>query len=97
MHDMHIGLCVADIYLPGIANLKSKRRAIKSIKNKLHQQFNLSVAETGCQDKWQRSRISFVCVSNDKRHADAILSKALDYLSSRFMSYEIISHDKLFF
>lgn len=95
--DMHIGLCVVDIHLPGISSLKSKRRVIKSIKDKLHQQFNLSVAETGFQDKWQRSTISFVCVSNDKRHADEILSKALDHLSSEFMAYEIINHDKRFF
>ncbi|MGD8591630.1 MAG: DUF503 domain-containing protein [Gammaproteobacteria bacterium] len=57
-------------------SLKSKRRVIKSITERLRNKFNVSVAEMDYMDLWQRSLIGLTMVSNDKRlitrSADAI-------------------------
>ena len=48
-------------------SLKSKRRVIRSITDRLRQKFNLSLAEIDYLDRWQRSVIGLSMVSNDKR------------------------------
>lgn len=57
-------------------SLKTKRRVIKSIINRLKNKFNLSVAEIDYMDLWQRSLLGITMVSNDRRlinrSADAI-------------------------
>jgi len=48
-------------------SLKTKRRVIKSIIDRLRNKFNISVAEIDYMDLWQRSLIGITMVSNDKR------------------------------
>lgn len=48
-------------------SLKTKRRVVKSIVDRLRNKFNLSVAEVGYMDLWQRALIGVTMVSNDKR------------------------------
>jgi len=57
-------------------SLKTKRRVIKSITERLRNKFNVSVAEIDYMNLWQRSLIGLTMVSNDKqlinRSANAI-------------------------
>jgi uncharacterized protein YlxP (DUF503 family) len=59
-------------------SLKTKRRVVKSIIDKLRHKFNLSVAEIDYLELWQRALIGITMVSNNKRligrSADAIES-----------------------
>jgi uncharacterized protein YlxP (DUF503 family) len=48
-------------------SLKSKRRIVKSIIDRLRNKFNISVAEIDYMDLWQRALIGISMVSNDKR------------------------------
>ena len=75
---MFIGSLQLDLFLPGVLSLKEKRFALKSIKTKLKNKFNISVAEVDFNDKWQRSRLGVVCVANDRRFIDEILSKVIN-------------------
>ena len=45
--------------------LNGKRLVIKSIKDKVRNKFNVSIAELDYQDKWQRTRLGIVQVGND--------------------------------
>jgi uncharacterized protein len=78
-----IGLAVWEVHLPGCTSLKEKRSVLKSVKDRLHNQFNVSVAETAHQDVHQRAEIAACVVSGDRSHANSILS-TLD----RFMESE---------
>ena len=49
-----------DLHLNGCASLKDKRRIIKSLKDRLHHRFNVSVAETASHDRWQRAEFQIV-------------------------------------
>lgn len=57
-------------------SLKAKRRVVKSLKERLRSKFNVSVAETGHQDAWQRAEITACVVATDRRRAESILDRA---------------------
>jgi uncharacterized protein YlxP (DUF503 family) len=65
-----------DLHLNGCTSLKDKRRILKSVKDRLHRQFNVSVAETGHQDQWQRAELTAAAVATDRRHAEEVLGAA---------------------
>ncbi len=74
---MLIGTAEIEIYLPGTFSLKEKRFVLQSIKKRIHNTFNVSIAEIDFQDKWQRSSLGIACVSNDRRHIDTTINKVL--------------------
>jgi len=49
---------------------------VRSLKDRLHVRFALSVAETGDQDVLTRAELSVALVSSDRRVAEALLDKA---------------------
>ncbi|MFW6134136.1 MAG: DUF503 domain-containing protein [Elusimicrobiota bacterium] len=64
---MFIGAKRIEIYLPGIRSLKEKRKYINSLKDKIKNELNLSVAEINHQDLLQRSEIGICGVSHSRR------------------------------
>jgi hypothetical protein len=65
-----------ELHLAGCRSLKDKRRILKSLKDRLHNQFNVSVAETDLHDLWQRAELSCCVVATDRRHCDSVLGSA---------------------
>jgi uncharacterized protein YlxP (DUF503 family) len=77
---MFIGIGRVEIFLPGLNSLKSKRRIINSIKGKIRSKFNVGVSEIDFLDKWQRSSIGFVGVSNDSKFLQSSLNKIVNQI-----------------
>ena len=75
---MVVGILRIELYIPDSGSLKTKRFAIKSIKDRLRSRFNVSVAEIDNTDKWQRASIGVAVVSNESKITESILRKALD-------------------
>ena len=73
---MVVGLVVWELHIPGCASLKDKRQVVKGLKDRLHARFNVSAAETAHQDLLQRAELAVCVVSNDRRHAQSVLSAA---------------------
>lgn len=73
---MIVGLITWDLHLNACHSLKEKRQIVKSLKDRLHQRFNVSAAETDHQDLWQRAEVSACVVSTDRRHAEQVLRAA---------------------
>ena len=71
-----MALMVRELHLPGCQSLKDKRTILKSLKDRMHNRFNVSVAETGHQDLWQRAELTAAVVTTDRRHADSVLREA---------------------
>ena len=42
--------------------------------------YEVSVAEIDHHDLWQRATLGLACISNDARHAEAVVSKAIDFI-----------------
>lgn len=72
---MIVGVVTWQLSLPGCMSLKDKRRVVKSLKDRIHHRFKVSVAETGQQDVWTRSEITVAVVATDTRNADQILDR----------------------
>ena len=79
---MIVGTCWIDLQVPGVRSLKEKRRVIKSMKERLKGHFNISIAEVGALDKWQRAEIGFACVGNDSGRVDGLIATVLDRIRS---------------
>jgi len=62
-----------ELHLEGSQSLKDKRHILKSLKDRLHNRFNVSAAETDHHDLWQRAELSVCVVSTDRGHADSVL------------------------
>jgi len=90
---MTVGTCRVELHVSGNQSLKGKRRVVKSIKERVQARFNVSVAEVGYLDDWQRATLGIACVANDSRFVDEILSKVVNFIESspdaRILDYEI--------
>ncbi len=72
---MEVGILQFTVLLRGCHSLKEKRHVLKSIKDKLHAQFNVSVAEVDDHDLWQKGTIGVVTCSNDATRVRSLLDK----------------------
>ena len=63
--EMAVGILKIEIYLPGCASLKEKRRRIKPLLARLRREFNISTAEINHQDVWQSAQLGFAMINND--------------------------------
>jgi len=90
---MTVGTCRVELRIPGNNSLKGKRRVVKSIKDRIHGRFNVSIAEVDRLDDWQRATLGIACVSNDARFVDEILSKVVNLIEgdadALILDYEI--------
>jgi uncharacterized protein YlxP (DUF503 family) len=62
---MVIGVLRVEIFLPGSDSLKSKRKEIRSIRDRIRSRFNASVSEVDHQELWQRSTIGIAVAGGD--------------------------------
>ena len=90
---MNVGVCRVRLRLPGNLSLKGKRQVVKSITSRVGSKFNVSVAEVDDHDLWQLATVGICCVSNDKRHANEILSKVVDFIIGGRFEIEVIDYD----
>jgi uncharacterized protein YlxP (DUF503 family) len=63
-------------------SLKEKRAVLQRILTRLKQRYNVSVAEVGYQDVWQRTEIAIVSVSSDRVVCEREMQKVLDMIDS---------------
>ena len=73
---MIVGVVTWELHLDGCRSLKEKRRVLKSLKDRLHNRFNVSVAETAHQDLWQRAELTCCVVATDRRQTESVLNSA---------------------
>ncbi len=51
---------------------------LRSLKDRVRRQFNVSVAELEDNDQWSVAGVAVVTVSNDRRFANRVLSKIVE-------------------
>ncbi len=80
MSAARVALGLVELHLPDVGSLKDKRRVLKGLKEKVRARFEVSVAEVDHQDVWQRATLAVAYVSADARHANTVISKAMDFI-----------------
>jgi len=79
---MVAGVCCITFIMHEPNSLKEKRHIVKSLIERLKSRFNVSVAETGLNDKWQSAEIGIACVSNDRAQIDKIISSVINFIEN---------------
>jgi uncharacterized protein YlxP (DUF503 family) len=79
---MIIGCVQARISIPHAQSLKDKRMVVKSLKDRMRNRLNVSVAEVGDQDLWQSCVLAVVTVAAHRDVVDKRVSDVSDALHS---------------
>ena len=79
---MVVGLLQVELTIPSADSLKAKRMVLRSLKDRIRKNFNVSIAEVDDNDLWQSAVLAVALVSNDKRFANQVLSKVVDFIES---------------
>jgi uncharacterized protein len=72
---MFIGVARFEIFIPESTSLKDKRGVLRSITSVVTRKFNVSIAEVGHQDLWQRSALGISCVSGSMGQCRKVLQE----------------------
>jgi uncharacterized protein YlxP (DUF503 family) len=54
--------------------------------DKVKSRFNVSIAEVGSNDKWQKIELGISAVGNDRRHIDSSLNHVLGFIESLYLA-----------
>lgn len=79
---MIIGVAECECMIYDAHSLKEKRAVLQRILTRLKQKFNVSVAEVGFQDMWQRTKIAIVVVTSTRVTTEYELQNALKLIDS---------------
>ena len=75
-----VALGTLELHLPDVDSLKGKRRVLKGLQERVRARFEVAVAEVDHHDVWQRATLAVAAVSHDGRHANEVVSKAMDFI-----------------
>jgi uncharacterized protein YlxP (DUF503 family) len=79
---MVIGLLEIELSMPESRSLKDKRMVLKSLKDRIGNKFNVSVAETAYHDQRRFASMAAVVVSGDSSHAHRILEAVARFVEN---------------
>ena len=83
---MVVGTLIINLRLQDNHSLKGKRKIVRSMVDRVKNRFNVSIAEIGSNDAWQRIELGISTVANDRRHVDASLSRVLGFIESLYLA-----------
>ena len=81
------------MFLPDSQSLKGKRQIARSVVARIHNQFNVTVAEADDNDLWQRLTLGVCCLSNDTKHANEILSNVVAFVEKSRDDLELLDYE----
>jgi uncharacterized protein YlxP (DUF503 family) len=77
---MVLGIAVITLRLHECRSLKAKRRSVKSIIQKIRNSFNISIAEVGSNEIYQKAEIGIALVGNDRQLMNSKIDKLLNLI-----------------
>ena len=73
-----MGILTLELVVYEALSLKDKRRAIKSVKERIKNRFNVSAAEVGHLDSRQRATLGLAMISNDAKHVHSCFDRIVE-------------------
>jgi len=80
---MTVGLARVTLFVAGSHSLKEKRSVVRRLKDLVTQKFNVSIAEVGENDVWQRAVVGLALVGNERRFVESQLDEILSFIRSK--------------
>ena len=87
MSDFSVGICVINLHLPHSQSLKTKRSVVKSLKDKIKNQFPVSIAEIGDNNLWQRIDLAVAQINGTA----SVISRTFENLVEFIESYHDVA------
>lgn len=72
---MLIGLTKFELHLPHSRSLKDKRRVVRSLVERLHERYRVSVMESGFHDLHQRAEVSIAYLAGSESELDRMAAE----------------------
>ena len=69
-----IAYLTLELRIEGAHSLKDKRQAIRSLRDRLRNSFNIAVAEIDSTDLWQRATIGVVSISDSRDYLEGLMN-----------------------
>lgn len=79
---MKIGVLRVVLMLGESFSLKDKRRILTRLRDRLRKKFNISIARSGDDRKWNRAEIWVATLSNSTSHLNSCLDRILDHIEN---------------
>ncbi len=79
---MIVGLLELELRIPEAQSLKEKRMLMRSLRDRIRNKFNVSVAEVNGGDARRHGMIGVAHVSNDQKFSNRVLSKIVDLVEN---------------
>jgi hypothetical protein len=77
---MVVGVLRLELLLPENHSLKGKRSVVRTIKARVQNKFNVSIAECDDHDLWQRATLGVSQVGADQEHVDRCLREVVRFI-----------------
>ncbi|MES5395291.1 DUF503 domain-containing protein [Bacillus amyloliquefaciens] len=77
-----IGFAECECIIYDAGSLKEKRAVLKRIMTRVRNKFNVSAAEIGYQDTWQRTSLGIAVVSSSHVQAEKEIQRVLAFIDS---------------
>jgi uncharacterized protein YlxP (DUF503 family) len=90
---MTVGACRITLRLPENDSLKGKRQLVKSVISRVHNKYNVSIAEIDDNESWQILSLGISCVSNSVRHADEMLTNVVKFIAGSRLDAELLDYE----
>ena len=74
---MVVGVLRLSLLIRGARSLKEKRYALRRIIDRVRARYNVSIAEVGDNDIWQRALVGVTAVANDRSFVNEVLDKVV--------------------
>jgi hypothetical protein len=85
---MIVGISVFELHLPSSRSLKDKRRVVKSLIDRVHQRYRVSIAETDFHDLHQRAEIAIAAVAaGGEREMEKLMDEVRNLVESEPEAY----------
>ena len=79
---MITGMLEIRLFVREARSLKDKRRIIKSIRDRIRNKFNVSIAEVDALDSHQQAVLGVAAVGNDQQFVNSVLSSVINHISA---------------
>lgn len=70
---MPIAYLTLELRIEGAHSLKDKRQVLRSVKDRLRNSFNISIAEIEVTDLWQRATLGVVSISDSRDYLEGLM------------------------
>jgi uncharacterized protein YlxP (DUF503 family) len=77
---MVVGVLRLELLLHDNHSLKGKRSVLRTIKARVQNKFNVSIAECDDHDLWQRATLGVSQVGTDQPHVDSCLREVVRFI-----------------